>query len=364
MKEEFLNILKQYLLNFNENIRERIRENIAGNDFEILSNIEKSFLSDKHIDAIIRELKLENIEKEIKNLHSEYYLQLAELYAEGKSNKEIETLLFSDNQTFKKTVKLFPDEATFFKELSIAVDDIKTDKLKKGYAEIDEWLNEKKQNNKSSAAAPIISLRQKIVRYAVAAALLGAIIGGAYLRFFNHNISNDNSLAHNDLANINKPLIASTEIPNLIESRENKASIVIDKTSSGLAGIKESVTVKTNGLSKQIDTLRSILEKEMPQNTAGHSTLSDRINKQIDSLLNILNTYTYDYKNKKVVLNIPKVSVVGNVISINPSNLSQLYLKIEGQYYFIKSTEKPMKLYLVSDKSLIEELKRIEFLNE
>ena len=44
--------------------------------------------------------------------------------------------------------------------------------------------------------------------------------------------------------------------------------------------------------------------------------------------------------------------------------ISQLYLKIGDQYYFIKKTENPMRLYPVSDKSLIEDLKRIEFLNE
>ena len=62
-----------------------------------------------------------------------------------------------------------------------------------------------------------------------------------------------------------------------------------------------------------------------------------------------------------MVLNVPKLSIVVNIISINHDNLSQLYFKIGDQYYLIKNSEKPVKLYPVSDKSLIKEL---DFLNE
>ena len=356
MKERFLNTIREYLLTFDENIRERIRISLAEDDFKILSNIENAFLSDKHINAIIQEFQLESIQEEIKDLHAEYYLELAELYAEGKPNKEIETLLSSDNQTFKKTVSLFPDETTFFKELSIAVDDKKTEQLKKGYAEIDEWLESKKSSSKNDEAR-VVSIRRKIFRYAIAAAMVGVLIGGAYLRFFNFKLSDDNAIVKNDTINNNKPDIADLELPNLIEHSESIKSIIIDKTSSSLASLNESVSIKSNCLSKQIDTLKSILEKNIVVNGQTYSQVS----KQIDSLLSILNTYTYDFKTKKVVLNVPKLSIVENIISINPDNLSQLYFKIGDQYYLIKNSEKPVKLSPVSDKSLIKEL---DFLNE
>lgn len=380
MKEGFLNTIREYLLTFDENIRERIRISLAEDDFEILSNIENAFLSDKHINAIIQELQLGTIQEEIKDLHAEYYLQLAELYAEGKTNKEIETLLFSDNQTFKKTVSLFPDEATFFKELSIAVDDTKTEQLKKGYAEIDKWLESKKSSSNNDEAS-VVSIRRKIFRYAIAAAVVGVLIGGAYLRFFTYEVNNDNPLAHNDSLNNNKPLVANVELPNLIQSSESSKSIIFYRSSSGLAEKNETVTIKTNALSKQIDSLRIMLDEnafhynklkvEFDNKSSQLSKVekqlnylkysSSRISNQIDSLLQLLNTYTFDFKNKKIVLNIPKVSIVGNVISIDPDNLSKLYLRVGDQYYSIEKSEKPVKLNPISDKSLIQEL---DFLNE
>jgi len=353
MKEEFLNKLREYLLVFDENIQEDIRKSLSEDDFEIVSAIENVFLSDEHIDAIIQELQLETIQQEIKDLHAEYYLQLAELYAEGKTNKEIDTLLSTGNQTFKKTVSLFPDEATFFKELSIAVDDTKTEQLKKGYAEIDEWLQSKKSTSNKDVSE-VVSIRRKIFRYAIAATVVGVLIGGAYLRFFNHEVNNDNSI------------VANIEIPNLVESIESNKSIIIDKRGSSFAGnpsIKDSISIQTNGLTKQIDTLRAILEKTITDNAGEHGQTNSRISKQIDSLLNILNTYSYNNKTKKVVLNVPKVSIVKNIIYINLNSLSEFYINLEGKYYLIKNTEAPLKLYPVTDKKEIEKLKKIELLN-
>jgi hypothetical protein len=354
MKEGFLNIIREYLLTFDENIRDRIRISLAEDDFKILSNIENAFLSDKHINAIIQELQLESIQEEIKDLHAEYYLELAEQFAEGKTNKEIETLLSSDNQTFKKTVSLFPDETTFFKELSIAVDDKKTEQLKKGYAEIDEWLESKKSSSKNDEAR-VVSIRRKIYRYALAAAVVGVLIGGVYLSFFNTKLSDDNAIVNNDTINNNKPDIADLELPNLIEHSESNKSIIIDKTSSGLASLNESVNIKYNGLSKQIDTLKNILEK----NIVGNGQTYSQVSKQIDSLLSILNTYTYDFKTKKVVLNVPTINVVNNIISIDPNNLSELYIKLEDTFYIIQKTETPIKLRPIIDRKLIDTLNDI-----
>lgn len=366
MKEGFLNTIREYLLTFDENIRERLRISLAENDFEILSNIENAFLSNKHINAIIQELQLESVQEEIKDLHAEYYLELAELYAEGQTNKEIETLLSSDNQTFKKTVSLFPDETTFFKELSIAVDDKKTEQLKKGYAEIDEWLQSKKSTSNKDKAH-FVSIRRKIFRYAIAAAVVGVLIGGAYLRFFNTKLSDDNAIVNNDTINNNKPDIADLELPNLIESIESNKLILIDKRGSSFAGNiynYDSIDIQTNGLSNQIDALTAILKKYGLQNNSELDKSYSMISHKIDSLLNILNTYTYYYETKKVVLNFPRANKVKNVISKNPKDLSQFYLNVENNYYLIKATESPIKLELITDKEELEKLKRIEFPNE
>jgi hypothetical protein len=369
MKEGFLNTIREYLLTFNEDIRDRIRMSLAEDDFEILSNIENAFLSDKHINAIIQELQLESIQEEIKDLHAEYYLQLAELYAEGKTNKQIETLLSSDNQTFNKTVSLFPDETTFFKELSIAVDDTKTEQLKKGYAEIDEWLELKKSSRSNNTS--FVSMRNKIFQYAIAAIVVGVLIGGVYMRFFNTKLSDDNAIVNNDTINNNKPDIADLELPNLIESIQSNKAILIDKQGSGFAGNisnYDSINIQINGLSNQIDAFRkaisTILEKNDPKNNSELDKSYIMISRKIESLLNILNTYTYDYDTKKVVLNFPRANKVKNVISKNPKDLSQFYLNVENNYYLIKATETPIELKLINDKEELEKLKRIEFSNE
>ncbi len=375
MKEGFFNKVREYLLTFDENIRERIRKSIEEDDFEFISKIENSFLSDKHINAIIQEFQLERIQEEIKDLHAEYYLQLAELYAEGKTNKEIETLLSSDNQTFKKTVLLFPDEATFFKELSIAVDDKKTEQLKKGYAEIDEWL-ESKKSSRNNDEARVVSIRRKIFRYAIAAAVVGLLIGGAYFKFFSYKQKNKNTLSHND--SLNKPPFANLDLPNHIEIYESKISIIVDKQDIEIAesdNLKDSIYLKTNGFLYQIKYL-----EEMQIATSkhlNHQKVNDDsnvsinyllwksriISNQIDSLLNLLNTYTYNFQTKKMVLNFPNVSIVKKIISTNPNNLSELYIKIEDKYYLIKNSEVPLKLFPIKDEKEIEILTRIELLN-
>jgi ribosomal protein S9 len=370
MKEGFLNTIREYLLTFDENIRERIRISLTEDDFVSLSNIENAFLSDKHINAIIQELQLESIQEEIKDLHAEYYLELSELYAEGQTNKEIETLLSSDNQTFKKTVSLFPDETTFFKELSIAVDDKKTEQLKKGYAEIDEWLQSKKSTSNKDVES-VVSIRRKIFHYAIAAIVVGVLIGGVYLRFFNTKLSDDNAIVNNDTINNNKPDIADLELPNLIESKQSNKPILIDKQGSGFAGnfsTYDSINIQTNGLSNQIDALRRAiaakLEKNDPKNNSELNKSYIMISRKIDSLENILNTYTYDYETKRVVLNFPIANKVKNVISKNPKDLSKFYLNVENNYYLIKATETPFELKLITDKEELEKLKRIEFSNE
>ena len=197
--------------------------------------------------------------------------------------------------------------------------------------------------------------------------MVGVLIGGAYLRFFNTKLSDDNAIVNNDTINNNKPDIADLELPNLIESIESNKLILIDKRGSSFAGNiynYDSIDIQTNGLSNQIDALTAILKKYGLQNNSELDKSYSMISHKIDSLLNILNTYTYYYETKKVVLNFPRANKVKNVISKNPKDLSQFYLNVENNYYLIKATESPIKLELITDKEELEKLKRIEFPNE
>jgi hypothetical protein len=353
MTDQLLNTFREYLLDFDEEKKETIINNLSENDLQIISSIKIAFLTDTHIDKIIKDFSLTQFQDEIKDLHAEFYLELAELYAEGKTNKEIETLLSSDNQNFKKSVILFSNETAFLKELSIAMDDVQTEKLIKGYTKIDEWLESKKQSQR--AAANVIPFRKIITQFSIAAAVIGVLISGYYF----------NSLNKEEL--IDNPIVANIDIPKLIESTESKKTVIVEESSGrGFAKNRsnyDSITIQQNGLSKQIDTLQAMFENLRIKDNKQADSIQSKIIGQIDSLQILLNTYTFNSDSKKAVLNLPKVTVIENIISIDLKDLSTFYIKIQGKYYLIETNSKPAKLVPLKDKTLVEKLQTIEFLN-
>jgi hypothetical protein len=362
MTDQLLNIFREYLLIFDEEKKEQIKKDLSENDSEIISGIERAFLTDTHIDKIIKDFSLTQFQYEIRDLHAEFYLELAELYAEGKINKIIKTLLSSDNITFKKTITLFPNETAFSKELSIAVDDAQTEKLIKGYAQIDEWLESKKTN--LEIAAEVIPIRKMIFKYAIAAATVGLIFGGSYLLIFNPKIDRKYSQASKDSIIKTNQSIPKVGLPNIIEKRLEQKTVLLGKASSAFALTKNSITIEVNGLSNQIDTLQNIFENLQNKDKKQADTIQYQVIKKIDSLQALLNTYTFKSNTKEAILNLPIVAAIKNIISINPNNLSKLYINIQGQYYLIENNAKPVKLIPVLNSSLLDSLKTIEFLNE
>lgn len=371
--KEHIDIIREYLLSFDEGVRNNIRSTISATLLKYITVIESGFIRDVTIDKISTEIGFEESSEDLLKLRNEYFVSLAQISLEGGTNSELDKIKASDNLSFQKLLNEMSDEGSFEKDMSIAIKLHQREEMKKKFQQFDEEDEFEMSDKEIKAAITSVereSMKKRfaamdkaeekskvfklITRYAIAAAVVGVLIGGAYLRFFNHEVNNDN------------PIVANIEIPNLVESIESNKSIIIDKRGSSFAGnpsIKDSISIQTNGLAKQIDTLRAILEKVIPDNTGEHGQTNSRISKQIDSLLNILNTYTYDIKTKKVVLNVPKVSIVKNIISINPNNLSEFYINLEGKYYLIKNTEAPLKLYPVTDKKEIEKLKKIELLN-
>lgn len=371
--KEHIDIIREYLLSFDEGVRNNIRSTISATLLKYITVIENGFIRDENIDKISTEIGLEESSEDLLKLRNEYFISLAQISLEGGANSELYKIKDSNNLSFQKLLNEMSDEGSFEKDMSLAIKLHQREEMKKKFQQFDEEDEFELSDKEMKAAITSVereSMKKRfeamdkaeekskafklITRYAIAAAVVGVLIGGAYLRFFNHEVNNDN------------PIVANIEIPNLVESIESNKSIIIDKRGSSFAGnpsIKDSISIQTNGLTKQIDTLRAILEKAIPDNVGEHGQTNSRISKQIDSLLNILNTYTYDNKTKKVVLNVPKVSIVKNIISINPNNLSEFYINLEGKYYLIKNTEAPLKLYPVTDKKEIEKLKKIELLN-
>ena len=373
ISKENIDVIREYLLSFNEGVRNNIRSTLSATLLKYITIIENGFIKDESIDKISAEIGFTESIEELLKIRNEYFVSLAQISLDQATNQTLEQIKASNNQSFQKLLNEMSDNDSFEKDMSISLKSLQRDEMKKLFKEIDKEDEFEIADNEIKTAITSVereSMKKRfaeidkeehrskvfkiITRYAVAAAVIGILIGGAYLRFFNHEASDDNSI------------VANVELPNLIESSEYSKSIIVDNRGSGLAGnisIKDSISIQTNGLTKQIDTLRAMLEKAIPDNTGEHGQTNSRITKQIDSLLNILNTYTYDFKTKKVVLNVPHVSIIKNIIAINPNNLSEFYISIEGKYYLIKNTEAPLKLYPITDKKDIEKLKRIELLN-
>jgi hypothetical protein len=113
-----------------------------------------------------------------------------------------------------------------------------------------------------------------------------------------------------------------------------------------------------------MDNLRKMWKELQINNTKGNGPLGKQIIRQIDSLQALLNTYTYNASTKKATFNLPFLIEIKNIISIDTDNLSKFYINIGEQYYLIETNKKPVKLVPVANKSIIESLQKVEFLNE
>ena len=122
--------------------------------------------------------------------------------------------------------------------------------------------------------------------------------------------------------------------------------------------------IKIIGLSTQIDTLQKILEKGSIESNSEYMQLNNVIISQIDSLQALINTYTYFRDGKTVYLNLAKKINPIRVYILDGKNGSNLYIRLQEQYFLINENAKPHKLSPVTNEMVIQELKNVEFLNE
>ncbi len=272
---------------------------------------------------------------------------------------------------------------SFDRDAKVALTLFQREEMKKKFREIDEE-NELNISDSEVRTAIISSERESIrksfkeldrnenrthniklfVRYAVAAILVGIIFSGTYLIFFNKDFETSNLIALKDSINKSNEQIAKLNSIDLIEKKVVRKAILLNKTSSAFARSTDSITIEVTGISNQIDTLQSIIEASQKKQNNLIDSNNQQISNQIDSLRELLNTYTYNLNTRKAILNLSKISIVDNIISISPNSVSKLYIKIDGKYYLIEMNLRPVKLIPVSDKTKIESLQKIEFLNE
>jgi hypothetical protein len=317
-------------------------------------------------------------------LKNEYLIALAQASQEDDSNPDLDKINNIGNKSFQNILKVISDSDSFEKDMSVALKSMERAELKKKFQKYDEEDEFEIAEDEMRTAITSVerdsmkkhfeeldneeSNRNRIklfFRYAIAAAIVGLIFSGSYLLFFNQGIIDKNSLVKKESEKTNDQQLAKVDLPNLINKTEYKKVILERKNSSAFALRKDSIGIEVMGLLPQIDTLQRILEGiNNNQRKKDDLYRGDQILKQIDSLQALLNTYTFDSNTRKIIINLDKVRGVESIISIDPDNLSKFYINIKGGYYLVETNTMPVKLIPIIDKTLIDSLKTIEFINE
>lgn len=191
-----------------------------------------------------------------------------------------------------------------------------------------------------------------LIRYAMAAAVIGIIVGGVYLLFF--DIEN--------AAEESKSIAYNEEVEKKLESRNYHREILFIKgTGSEHEGVSlQSVTLTMNFLQSQINRCSNLISIEGQDSAAVDGRQFLRARQQLDSLNAIVNTYTYSEKSSKLVLNLLQQIEITEIISLDEGDLSKIYIHSSGRYYTVEETEIPKRLIEISDNGLLERLRAVE----
>jgi hypothetical protein len=393
ISKEHLEVFRQYLLAHKEDVKHSLLNSLPDLLLKQLLIIEDGFLNNDSIEKIALTIDAQNLVSTLKQLQIEYYNSLVQLYFEGKTNKEIEHLLSSDNLTFRNIIS---DENKFERDLSYAIRLTERDAFKKKFLSIDEadefQLSEKEIKSAISqlerkslklkfveidkimevdsipasdaSTGKVLAFNLKpFIKYAAAAVILGFIFIGGY-HLMNVKTSRNYELAEKVNTKENKLQSLDFKIP-LIDEQRIQKNLLQPQSLGFIEPAKISITIIIKNIGRQINRLeeiRSILYNR--KDRLEYTTLSKQISIQIDSLIAIRNTYLYIPENKNVILSILTGYNVVHIINLNPSQNRTLYLKLNNNYYKLKATGKHEKLIPIEDKTLLEELNKIIFQNQ
>lgn len=392
ISKEHLEIFRQYFLSHNEDAKRDLLALLPGTVLKYLLIIEDGFLSNNSIEQIAINIESQNLEPELKLLQIDYFKSLAQLYAQGEYNQEIELLLANGNLVFENVLYEISEEQRFEKdiiaaikitertsfknkfsmidqedelflpetEIKSAITQLERESLKHKFIEIDEFQN----GEPVTTRRKVVSYNFKhIIKYAAAAMLAGLIFGGSY-----YIIKNTGSVGNDMAIHVNKKEIMkpppSLVIP-VIDEQNNQLPLLMPQ-SFGFAEVdKIYVSITIQDIGKQIAMLKKIYSQGFDmKNTSVNPNTAKLLTRQIDSLVAIGNTYSYDPVSFKVVLRMLDGQNIAKIININPAQKRSLYLKLNKYYYKLKKTDSPNRLIQVEDKTTIEELDKIIFQNQ
>lgn len=377
LDKKHIEIFREYFLSQNEDVRRSIRNILPGVLLKYLSIIEAGFSQKTTVENIASQIEATHLIPDLKQLQTDYFLSLEQIF-----EKEVAfAIRATERAAFKKKFESIDlaDEIQD-SEIKEAISQVERESVKLKFEEIEEWEqserfisaianhNISEQSAEKIAASkvpppiPVVSFN-RIVRYAAAAVVVGIVFLGGYFIINNNKEKNNGGLARNE----NKKDSIKTEVTtnlSTITEHISELQLLVPETFGFAKEKPEFFAIVTLNIEKQIDTLKKIYSDEIQgRNGAGVGPIAKVISRQIDSLLSIRSTYTYDVGNRKIVVRLGNGQKVDKVISTDPSLKTNLFIKINKDYYHLKPTMQPLKLTPVKNKSTIEELEKIIFQN-
>jgi hypothetical protein len=218
---EHINIIRDYLLSFDDGVRNNILSSISTPLLNYITIIENGFINDESIDKISIDIGNSESSEDLLKIRNEYFITLAQISLEGGSNSDLERLKISKNQSFQNLLNEMADDESFEKDMKLSLKLHQREEMKKKFQQLDEEdefeLSDKEMKtgitsveresmkkrfkaiDKAEKRSKVFNL---ITRYAIAAALVGILFGGYYFNSLNKEELNDNLI------------VANIEIPN------------------------------------------------------------------------------------------------------------------------------------------------------
>lgn len=352
------------------------------NEIKLIS-IAKSMGASKHIEAL-------------KEIQQQFYNQLAEIYLEGETNRDIELLLKVQNKSFLDEVSFQQEiQHSFianerelvkkkFNEIDEANDISQSDMeeafgqieratLKKKFKDLDTYLTEKtalEDNMVADQSAEYGSKKSNIkrsakvikfnwTRFAIAASIIGLLLTTTLIIFKQNK--NQEDVAVNKpkiekpnldtaaLREQNKNRINELLANNTIDSEEKQIP-VLKEESFGFSSKEQKIIIRIYNLKNRL----TALEGERTKDTSWF--FANALNYQIDSLKNLLNKYRFE----ESMLSIYQISNQ----EIKVFNIGKLYfIKIGDVVYEVKKSSALLPLKKVTNGEVLKMIDKIIFTN-
>lgn len=351
-KNELFENIRKYFLCFDQAVKYDIMNMLEEDNRRILLKLEEIFHSEKDITEASDFYSLE-IET-LKDIQLEYYLEMVEMTANGGNNQEIEKLDISENKIFQKIKNVFGNNFEIENEIHKAIKHTERQTLKirmelieegivsvdlnKNVAEPIQPLFQDISNGKETETTLITFSKSRLNIFwkLSAAALVLGVIG---LIAFWKNSSAEGTDHFSDAKEENIRKILGSDMPIL-----NFYNLVVSDTLVDVYSISNNridkpigpkVRLKIWDMGKGIEQIKKT-ENEIFKGIGRNEISYYRLMMLSDSIMSIMNTYTYDKRNNSVELwlnTLVKPKTISLFMKLE--NPDHLYLKLDKSFYFI-----------------------------